>query len=106
MVEVSIAELIDRLAEDSTPRTFASIKPPSSCRRDMSYRDFSNLINTAALWLDKHLPDQSPSRTLAYIGTIDLRRMALLVACAKSGRRVRSLLKNEAEGAFADEERS
>ena len=87
----TIAQRLDRLANDTTAAPFASIPTPSGPRKDLSYRQFANIVNTAALWLDGNLQGHDTSfepSTFAYNGTIDLCRYVLLIAAAKTGRKV------------------
>jgi hypothetical protein len=95
----TIAQRIGQLAQEPNPRLFASIPTPTGSRRDVSYRQFENLINQTASWLDENLPEPSiPSEfpTFAYIGAVDLRRIALVIASAKTGRKVH-LLRHDAQ---------
>jgi acyl-CoA synthetase (AMP-forming)/AMP-acid ligase II len=55
----------------------------------ITWRQFGKAINKAARWLDSNLPQTTPGpQTLAYLGPNDPRYYILIVAAAKSKRRV------------------
>jgi hypothetical protein len=57
--------------------------------QNITWRQFGNAINKAARWLDSNLPRTGAGpQTLAYLGPNDPRYYILIVAAAKSKRRV------------------
>jgi acyl-CoA synthetase (AMP-forming)/AMP-acid ligase II len=57
--------------------------------RTITWKQFANAVNRAAFWLDDNLPRKTSGRqTIAYLGPNDARYYILIVASAKSNRRV------------------
>jgi acyl-CoA synthetase (AMP-forming)/AMP-acid ligase II len=59
--------------------------------REITYREFANAINTAAAWLQDHLPfPERDFETIAYSGPKDIRYQIVAVAAAKLRLQVRT----------------
>lgn len=93
-----LANVIDAKAK-TIPTTPWLLYAPSSLWeqeggfRTITWSQFANAINKAALWLDENIPRETPGReTIAYLGPNDARYYILMVAVAKSKRTVRTLL--------------
>lgn len=57
--------------------------------RTITWKQFANAVNRTAFWLDDNLPrTKSDRQTFAYLGPNDARYYILIVAAAKSKRRV------------------
>jgi acyl-CoA synthetase (AMP-forming)/AMP-acid ligase II len=57
--------------------------------RTITWKQFANAVNRTAFWLDDNLPrTKSGRQTIAYLGPNDARYYILIVAAAKSERRV------------------
>jgi acyl-CoA synthetase (AMP-forming)/AMP-acid ligase II len=54
----------------------------------ITWKQFADAVNKTAFWLDDNLPQTPRSQTIAYLGPNDPRYYILLVATAKSKRRV------------------
>lgn len=88
---MTIAEKIEALAQEPVARIFSSLVLKDDSVQDITYSHFSNIINQAAAWLDANLPQSSSASefpTFSYVGDLNLRRLALVVAGAKTGRKV------------------
>lgn len=59
--------------------------------RTVTYKDFANVINGLAWWLENSLGRSDNQDVLAYIGPNDIRYNALVVAAIKVGYLVRCL---------------
>lgn len=87
----TIAQKIETLAQEPTARLFSTVRLANGSTKDISYRKFLSIVNKAALWLDANLPkpesaDDFP--TFQYVGNLNLRLLALVVAAEKTGRKV------------------
>ena len=57
--------------------------------RTITWKQFANAVNRTAFWLDDNFPQTKAGRqTIAYLGPNDARYYILIVAAAKSERRV------------------
>ena len=89
-----IPSLIDIYAVEAPPRVWASVPVDdhdiSRGYKDITYKQFANAVNHAALWLKDHVPLRAgePHCTFAYAGSKDLRYPILAVAAAKVRMRV------------------
>ncbi|USW58387.1 Putative AMP-dependent synthetase/ligase, AMP-binding, ANL domain-containing protein [Septoria linicola] len=84
-------EKIEALAQDPVARIFSSLVLKDDSVQDITYSHFLNIIDQAATWLDANLPQPSSASdfpTFQYVGDLNLRRLALVVAGAKTGRKI------------------
>ena len=87
----TIFEKIENLAAEPIEWVFSTLIRDDDSLQDVSYRHFSSIINRAAAWMDENLPlpiSASDFPTFLYVGDVSLRILALLVAGAKTGRKV------------------
>jgi len=93
----SMAEVVDRFAEEEPDRVWVKI-PDSPCSvRDTSWSDItflqlSRAVNVMAHWIDQHIGKAemaSNGETLAYMGGNDIRYPILILAALKTGYTVR-----------------
>ena len=88
-----IPNAIDELARTNPNAVFASIPISNDVRngfRDVTYLDYANAINRAALWLEGELGKTINGEKIGYIAPSDLRYLVLTVAAVKVGYQVRS----------------
>ena len=89
-----LVNAVDEKAENAPDSPWILYASSSSWEQEGGYqtitwRQFGNAINKAARWLDSNLPrTTSGPQTLAYLGPNDPRYYILIVAAAKSKRRV------------------
>ncbi|KAL9598405.1 MAG: hypothetical protein Q9219_004495 [cf. Caloplaca sp. 3 TL-2023] len=87
-----IASIIDNLAENEPDRTWATIPRSKNLTEgfvDITYRQFGNAINRAAIWLEEQLGVSNGNfETFAYAGEKDLRYPIIAVAAVKIGRKI------------------
>lgn len=81
--------MIDQLAKAAPDTVFASIprtSDPNDGFEDVTYARLANAVNRTAQWLQNstELPSQSRT-TVAYLGTSDIRYIALILAAQKLG---------------------
>ncbi|WPB07602.1 uncharacterized protein RHO25_012263 [Cercospora beticola] len=91
MSTTTIADKIEAFAREPTERVFCSLVLEDASVQDITYSHFLNIINKAATWLDESLPrptSASDFPTFSYVGDLNLRRLALVVAGAKTGRKI------------------
>ena len=84
---------VDHLAKVSPEKIYASYpKSPDLSQgfRDVTYKDLANAVNRGALWLEKTFGGRSTTfDTVAYLGDSDVRYFILILACHKTGHKVR-----------------
>ena len=56
---------------------------------DLTFKDLSHIVNFTAWWIEKKWGRSSRYETLLYIGASDIRYLAFIVACHKTGYKVR-----------------
>ena len=89
-----IPNVIDELARTNPDAVFASIPRSNNVAdgfRDVTYPDYANAINRAALWLENELGEGIRGEKIGYIAHSDLRYVILTVAAVKVGYQVRTL---------------
>ena len=83
--------ILDDRAISTPNRTYASI-PWADWRRDgfqdISYRQIANAVQIMSWWLDEKLGTTDSISSFAYMGPNDLRYLFLIMAAAKTNRRV------------------
>ena len=88
---VNVVDAKARLVPDSPWLLYAK---SSSWEQEEGYctitwKQFANAVNRVAFWLDENLPrTQNGPQTFAYLGPSDARYYILIVAAAKTKRRV------------------
>lgn len=83
-----VPKLVDDIAYSDPQRPFVSIPRSSNLQEgyeDISYRAFAKAVNSCAWWIEKELGRDQQSKTLFYIGPLDLRYLIVLLAAAKTG---------------------
>lgn len=86
-----VPKLIDDIAYLDPQRPFVSV--PKSSRleegyEDISYTVFAKAVNRCSWWIENELGRDVESKTLFYIGPLDLRYLIVLLAAAKTGHTV------------------
>ena len=86
-----IMSTIDKRAQEEPNSCWVSVpideENLSKGYQDITYRQFANAVNHAAIWLKKELPASSePFQSFAYSGPRDLRYPILAVAAGKLGK--------------------
>jgi hypothetical protein len=83
-----IPTLIDQYAATEPPPVWAVVPADendlSKGFKDVTFRNFANAIDHAAIWLREHLPQPLREfQTVAYVGPKDVRYPIIAVAAAK-----------------------
>lgn len=80
---------IDNIAAKTPTKVYAKIpvddQDLARGYRDISIKQLANAVNSASFWLDEALGE---TRSFAYYGARDLRYAAIILAAAKTGRKV------------------
>lgn len=80
---------IDNIAAKTPTKLYARIpvddKDLAKGYRDVSIKHLANAMNSASFWLDEVLGE---TKSFAYYGARDLRYAAMILAAAKTGRKV------------------
>jgi len=82
---------LDRIAEESPSRVFASVPITSNVNdgfRDVSFRDIANGVNGFAHFLENRYGRGNNFETLSYIGMPDLRYVIVVLGAMKCGYKV------------------
>ena len=83
-----IPKLIDDIAYSDPQRPFVSVPRSSNVQEgyeDISYSAFAKAVDRCSWWIQKELGRDVKSKTLFYIGPLDLRYLIVLLAAAKTG---------------------
>jgi hypothetical protein len=87
-----LVNIVDELAKENSEAIYAEYPVSPTTYEDgfrkITFPDFSNAINGIAWWLHNTIGPGKNFETLAYIGTLDLRYPALLLAAVKTGYKV------------------
>ena len=81
-----IPNVIDELAirrPDGILACLPKTEKPSDGFINVTYKQFANIINYVAGWLEERMGTEEGSRVIAYIGLSDLRYVILTVAAVK-----------------------
>ncbi|KAI1324258.1 putative NRPS-like enzyme [Xylariaceae sp. FL0255] len=78
--------IVDRLSRER-PRSPYALWPTEdgSDFITTTYADLANIVNGLAWWIDRNLGQGAANAVLTYIGPNDVRLIALLLACVKTG---------------------
>lgn len=92
---IILPHIIDERAQSGYSRPFAYIAKSPHAQdgfEAISYSRLANAINRASWWILNELgPLVDEGEVYAYMGPSDLRYLILVVACMKTGRKVRCL---------------
>lgn len=86
-----IPKLIDEIAFSDPQRPFISIPKSTNLQDgyvDISYNIFVKAVNRLSWWIEEELGQTQQSKTLFYIGSLDLRYLVIILAAAKTGHMV------------------
>lgn len=89
-----IPKVLDDIACSDPQRPFISVPRTSNIQdgyEDVSYSTFAGAVNRCSWWIEKEIGRERNSKTLFYIGPLDLRYLLILLAAAKTGHIVSSL---------------
>jgi acyl-CoA synthetase (AMP-forming)/AMP-acid ligase II len=59
--------------------------------RDVTFRDLAHAVNAFSWWLEKLIGKAEPDETVAYMGRNDILYLIFILACNKTGYKVRIL---------------
>ena len=93
--------LVDEIATIDPERTFVHI--PRSTRaqdgfQDISYRAFARAVDNCSWWIEQNLGRARGFPTIAYMGPQDIRYLVLILACNKTGYKVKTNLSHYPSG--------
>lgn len=89
-----MAQVIDSLAVTEPNRKVCTVPRGSSVSDgfvDFTLKELAHAVNYTSWWIEKSLGCSSSNETLTYIGANDIRYVAVVIACNKTGFKVSTM---------------